>query len=41
MITIIIHLKSYNCVQTKNNYQIEIIIWNNIVISIREEYLKP
>ena len=37
--SIINHLKTCDCVQTNDYYQIEIITWNNI--SIRYDYLKP
>ena len=35
------YLKPYNYVQTKDDYDIEIISWNHIIIRIRQKYLKP
>ena len=40
-IIIISYLKPYNCVQTNNYYFIDIITWNFVTISIRQEYYKP
>ena len=37
MIIISSNLKSYDCVQTNDYYQIEINAWNHIIISIRME----
>ena len=31
----------HKCVQTNDDYQIEIFAWNHVNISIRLEYLKP
>ena len=33
-------MKSFNCVQRNDYYYIEIITWNHMIISIRQEYKK-
>ena len=35
------YLEPYNCVKTIPYYQIETISWNHMIISIKQEYLKP
>ena len=37
---VISYLKPSNYMQTNDYYDIEMIIWNHIIISIKKEYLK-